>query len=280
MARLTGALVFGLFFGTVAIWAIQRSRVRGAMQFAKLQMDFVASVSHELKTPLTAIMTAGENIRDGLAFDPDHLFEQGSVITDQAHQLMELVDQVLQFSATRETKLAHALREVQLNEVIDDALRSTRSLVEQAAFTVDTSVEPDLPAIIADVSLLSQCVQNLIVNAIKYSRGERWIGVAVRLDREESAILVSVRDRGIGIEAEELSRIFEPFYRSPKVLAARIHGTGLGLSIAKRTAEAFGGDLTVSTELGSGSIFTVHLPVAREVSTDSVERPAEKGARV
>src|SRR5215470_5224148 len=84
MTRLTTALVFGLFLGTIAIWAIQRSRVRSAMQLAKMQMDFVASVSHELRTPLTAILTAGENVRDGLAFDPDHLFEQGSVITNQA----------------------------------------------------------------------------------------------------------------------------------------------------------------------------------------------------
>src|SRR5215470_3903281 len=256
MARLTGALVLGLFLGTVAIWAIQKSRVRSAMQFAKLQMDFVASVSHELKTPLTAIMTAGENVRDGLAFNPDHLFEQGSVITDQAHRLMKLVDQVLQLSATREAKLAHALREVRIDEVIEDAVRSTRSLVEQASFTVEASVDPNLPWIIADVSLLSQCVQNLIVNAIKYSSGKRWIGISAHMNWEENAILVSVQDRGIGIDAEQLSRIFEPFYRSPQVIAAKIHGTGLGLSIAKRTAEAFGGDLTVSTELGVGSTFT------------------------
>lgn len=281
MARLTGALVFGLVLGMTAIWAIQRSRVRSAMQLAKLQMDFVASVSHELRTPLTAIMTAGENIRDGLAFNPDRLFEQGSVITDQAHELMELVDQVLQFSATREAKLAHALRELQVNEVLEDALRSTGGLAEQAGFSVEVRIEPDLPPIIADLSLLSQCLQNLIVNAIKYSSGKHWIGIFARLDAQQNAISISVQDQGIGIDTEELSRIFEPFYRSPQVVAARIHGTGLGLSIAKRTAEVFGGDLTVSTEVGVGSIFTVHLPIGKDVPAEGLGRLGDvRGARV
>ncbi len=274
MQRLTAALAFGLIFGMAAIWGIQRSRVRSAMQFAKLQMDFVASVSHELKTPLTAIMTAGENIRDGLAYTPDSLCEQGSVITDQSHQLMELVDQVLQFSATREAKLSHALRELRVNEVIEHALRATRSVVEQAGFSVESTVDPDLPPVIGDLSLLSQCIQNLIVNAIKYSPAKRWVGIAAHMDREEQAVLVSVRDRGIGIGAEDVSRIFDPFYRSPRVIAARIDGTGLGLSIAKRTVEVLGGDLTVSTELGVGSIFTIHLPVARDVAAEGIEPPS------
>jgi signal transduction histidine kinase len=152
MTRLTAALVFGLFLGTIAIWAIQRSRVRSAMQLAKLQMDFVASVSHELRTPLTAILTAGENIRDGLAFDPEHLFEQGSVITNQASQLMEIVDQVLQFSVTREAKLAHSLRELHASDVINDALRSTRSQLEYAGFSLETKIDSNLPPFIADLS--------------------------------------------------------------------------------------------------------------------------------
>ena len=264
MSWLTAALVCGLFLGTIAIWAIQRSRVRNAIELAKLQMDFVASVSHELRTPLTAILTAGENIRDGMAFDPDHLFQQGAVITDQAHHLMGIVEQVLQFSATREAKLAHSLRELQANEVIEDALRSTHGLIEEAGFSVETKIESDLPPILADLSLLSQSMQNLIVNAIKYSKNHRWIGISARLDREENAILMSVEDRGIGIQDSEVSRIFEPFYRSPQVIGAKIRGTGLGLSIAKRSVEVFGGRLSVSSGMGVGSMFTMHLPVAKQ----------------
>ncbi len=263
--RLTAALIFGLFLGTLAIWVIQRSRVRSAMQLAQLQMDFVASVSHELRTPLTAILTASENIRDGLAPDRERLFEQGSVIAEQANQLMGIVDQVLLFSATREARVAHSVRELGVNEVLEDVLLSTRSLIEGAGFSVETKIEPDLPPIVADLPMLSQCLQNLVVNAVKYSGEKRWIGISARLEREESAILISVRDQGIGIQASELPRIFEPFYRSPQAIGAKIHGTGLGLAIAKRSAEAFGGELTVSTQIGAGSVFTVHLPVGKDV---------------
>ena len=265
MARLTAALFLGLFLGTFAIWAIQRSRMRSAMQLAQLQTDFVASVSHELKTPLTAILAAGENIRDGLVSNGGRLFEQGTVITNQAHRLMEIVDKVLLFSATREGKLIHSLSEIRVAEVIEDALRSTQGLIEEAEFSVDTKIEPDLPPIVADLPVLSQCVQNLIVNAVKYSRSKRWIGISARMGREENEILISVQDQGIGIQASELTRIFEPFYRSPDVIGAKIRGSGLGLSIATRSAEAFGGELTVSTEIGVGSVFTVRLPVAKDI---------------
>jgi len=265
MVRLTAALAFGMSFGTIAIWAIQRSRVRSAEQLAQLQMDFVAAVSHELRTPVTAILTAGENIRDGLALNRDRLFEQGSVITDQASELMNIVEQVLLFSATRESKLAHSLRELRVNEVIEHALRSTQSLIKEAGFLIDTKIEPDLPPIIADLPVLSQCMQNLIVNAVKYSDAKRWVGISASRDWEKNEILMSVQDLGIGIEPSEVSRIFEPFYRSPQVIGAKIHGTGLGLSIARRSAEVFGGELTVSTEVGVGSVFTVHLPVAKDI---------------
>lgn len=280
MARLTAALVLGLFLGTLAIWVIQRSRMRSAMHFAQLQMDFVASVSHELRTPLTAILTAGENIRDGFALNRERLFEQGAVITHQATQLMETVNQVLLFSAASEGKLSHPVREVQVDEVIQDALRSTQSLTSEAHFTVETTIETDLPSITVDVSVLSQCLQNLIVNAVKYSPNIRWISISAGMNSEQAEILISVRDKGIGIDDSDLNRIFEPFYRSPRAIGAKIQGTGLGLAIAKRSAEALGGDLTVLTEMGSGSTFTIHLPAAKCVrQKQSSAESSTEGAR-
>jgi signal transduction histidine kinase len=263
MVRLAAVLVSALFLGTIAVWAIQRGRMRSAMQFAQLQMDFVASVSHELRTPLTAIMTAAENIRDGFALSREALFEQGSVISDQACQLMAIVDQVLLFSAVRQAKPTHFLREVYLNDVIEDALRSTQSLIEGAGFSIESKIEPNLPPVIADLPILSQCLQNLIVNAVKYSSTNNWIGISARMDPDENTVLMSVQDHGIGIDQSDLARIFEPFYRSPLVVGRRIQGTGLGLSIAKRSAEVFGGQLTVFSQVGVGSVFTVHLPVPK-----------------
>jgi len=280
MGRLTAALVSGLFLGTIAVWAIQRSRMRSAMQLAQLQMDFVASVSHELRTPLTAIMTAAENVRDGFALSREGLFEQGSVITDQANQLMAIVDQVLLFAATRQAKPTYFLREIYVNDVIEEALRSTQSLIEGAGFSVETKIEADLPPVIADLSVLSQCLQNLIVNAVKYSTTNNWISISARMDPDENTVLMSVQDRGIGIDRADLTHIFDPFYRSPQVVGARIQGTGLGLSIAKRSAEVFGGQLTVSSQIGVGSVFTVHMPIAGAVRHEaSSTEKAIGGAR-
>jgi signal transduction histidine kinase len=261
MTRLIAVLGFALLFGSIAIWAIQRSKMRAAVQFAKLQMEFVASVSHGLRTPITAILTAGENVRDGLVRDKHSLFEQGSIITAQAGQLMDLVDQVLLFAASAKPSPAHPIQELQISEIIDHALESTRGLIQQAGFTLHTQIEPDLPPAIADLQLLSQCLQNLIVNAVKYGDRDRWIGVVARLDQSTREIQIDVEDRGCGINQADAAHIFEPFYRSPQVVAARIHGTGLGLSIAKRSAEAFGGRISVATKAGVGSVFTLHLPV-------------------
>jgi signal transduction histidine kinase len=115
----------------------------------------------------------------------------------------------------------------------------------------------------------------MIVNAVKYGGESRWIGVRAFLRhsqlRGRSEIQIAVRDRGIGIAKAELARVFEPFYRSPAVVAEQIHGTGLGLSLSKNIAEAMGGHLTVESELGSGSVFTLHLPIVEDPGSRAEE---------
>lgn len=264
VVKLQAAFGFGLLFGGIALWAIERSKMRGAVQLAKLQMDFVASVSHELRTPITAILSAGENVRDGLVRGPKDLVEQGSIITNQAGQLMELVDQVLQFASTTKGRPWHTEKSVDVYELLDQSLRSAGGLLREAGFTVERHVDPDIPAIEGDPTVLSQCLQNLIGNAVKYSGSSRWIdlGAHLALDGDGNyEVQISVQDRGLGISSADLPHIFDPFYRSAQVVAAQIHGTGLGLSIARRSAEAYGGRLTVVSEVGEGSLFTLHLPV-------------------
>ena len=262
--KLVAALGFGLLFGSLAIWAIQKTKMRSTVQLARLQMDFVASVSHELRTPITAILSAGENVRDGLVKTREGLIEQGTIISDQANQLMELVDQVLLFAATAKGEVWHNLRTLQVSDIIDHALASTAGLLQQSAFTIEKCLEPGLPAVIGDLSVLSQCLQNLIVNAVKYSDKDRWIGLHARIDAAVGEVEINVQDRGPGIEYAEMAHIFDPFYRSPRVVTAQIHGTGLGLSIAKRGADACGGRLTVVSNIGAGCVFTLHLLVAAE----------------
>ena len=279
--RLLTALSFGLLLGIVAIWGFQKIRMRTAVQLAKLQMDFVASVSHELRTPIAAILSAAENLRDEFVTKRDDIIQTSSLITDQAEQLGNLVDQVLSFASTAESNQLHPSGDLRIDEVVDDALRSTSSLLQQAGFAVERQIQPGLPTVVGDFSVLSQCLQNLIVNAVKYSTGSRWVRISAGMDERSRQIQLRVHDHGMGIHDSDLPHIFEPFYRSPEVVTARIKGTGLGLSIAKRSAEVFGGTLAVSSQIGVGTVFTISLPaVGQESAPVQFSEASKIGGRI
>ena len=260
--KISAALVFGLLFGTVAIWAVQSIRMRSAVQLANLQMEFVASVSHELRTPVTAILSAGENIRDGLVHDAKCLREQGRIIATQAGHLSDLVSQVLLHAATGKDKPWHDVRVLRVTDVVESALADVTILLQESGITIEREIQAELPLVRGDLSVLSQCLQNLLVNAVKYSGASRSISISARSEATNNrfGVQISVRDYGVGIGDGDLAHIFEPFYRSSRAVASRIRGTGLGLSIAKRSAEAFGGKLTAVSTEGAGSVFTLHLP--------------------
>jgi signal transduction histidine kinase len=238
-----------------------------AQSFAKLKMDFVASISHELRTPLTAIFSAGENIKDGFVNGEPNLTHYGSIVTSQARQLMDLVDRVLLFASIRSGKYRYNLRPLQVSEILQH-VRKTAARQEDT-YNVEEHVEPDLPCVLGDLPAVCGCLENLITNAIKYSGRDRCICVSATLheiDNYRKEIWFSVEDHGIGVSSSELQRIFEPFYRSPEVAAAQIHGTGLGLSLAKHLAKAMRGGISVNSEVGVGSVFTLRLPAAQHSS--------------
>jgi signal transduction histidine kinase len=114
--------------------------------------------------------------------------------------------------------------------------------------------------VIGDAALLSQCVQNLINNALKYGGKEKWLGISAHFDPTLHEVDIRIADRGIGIASDDLPHIFEPFYRSPSVVSAQVRGTGLGLALAKNIAEVMKGRLTVRSSLGKGSTFTLRMP--------------------
>jgi len=149
--------------------------------------------------------------------------------------------------------------------------------VEGSGFTLEEHVEAGLPFAMGDLRALSHCLQNLIANAVKYSGKSKWISVSASahyLASHSEEIWITVRDRGIGVSESDLPHIFEPFYRSAKSVDAQIHGAGLGLAVAKRIAEAMGGRLSLTSELGVGSAFTLHLKVAKQWDARLLERPA------
>jgi signal transduction histidine kinase len=266
--RLVGVLCFTLLFASVSIWVIQRSKMLSALKLAKLQMDFVASVSHELRTPLAVISASAQNIADGVVEEKEQLAKYGAVIRNHTRQLTELVNQILLFASTREGRIHYILRPLTMEQIFESVLRNTREVVQEAGFTVESSIEAGLPGIMGDSSALSQCLQNLLGNAVKYGGSHRRIHLRALLyksdDPRAEEIRISVEDRGIGIDSSDLPHIFEPFYRSPAVAAAQIHGTGLGLPLAKSIAEAMGGKITVVSKIGVGSVFTLHLPVLKK----------------
>jgi signal transduction histidine kinase len=258
-----------LSFGVLALLAATMTLVLVATQRARrlaaLQMNFVAGVSHELRTPLAVISSAAENIAHGLISDPKQLARYSASILKQTRQLTHLVEQVLLFASTQQKQGDYPLRAVDIGEVIDAALENTSGMINASGIAVERNLEPGLPPVAADFAALAQCLQNLITNAIKYGGDGRWMGIRAYSVKEEGLIRgvdVTVRDKGIGIPSDEIKHIFEPFYRSPSVAGSSLHGTGLGLPLARTVIEAMRGRLTVESEPGKGSAFTIHLTLA------------------
>ena len=246
-----------LLVTSAVFWLMIGRRVR---RLARLEMNFVTSVSHDLRTPITIIASAADNMSRGVVRDQPHVTQYGTVIGTQAKKLSELVEQVLLFASVRKPVTRYALQPVAVQDVIETTLTALDALIRAAGVTIECDIEADLPPVLSDPVGLSQCLQNLITNALKYSGDKKWIGVrAVAAAGGAREVELSVRDHGIGIAAADLRYIFEPFYRSPNVIALKILGTGLGLAVAKTVAETMNSRLTVVSTPGAGSTFTLHF---------------------
>lgn len=229
-----------------------------AKLFAQRQVDFVSSVSHEFRTPLAVIYSAGENLSDGVIRDEAKIANYGNLIKREGKKLSAMVEQILEFAGAKSGKRKYDFKSVEVGKIIEDAIGECRPLIEEKGFTLEKEIAENLPPISADKRALTQAVQNLIANSIKYSNGEKFVKISAR--NGGGKIKIAVEDKGLGIEKNELGKIFEPFYRSKKVVDAQIHGNGLGLSIVKQIVEAHDGKIEVESETGSGSKFTIELP--------------------
>ena len=236
-----------------------------AQRLARKQMDFVAGVSHEFRTPLAVIHAVSENLADGLITDGRQVEECGAVIRNDARRLAGMVEQVLEFAGAARGKSLYQAQLVDVTGVIEDVLARYSAVEPQKALCVEKQFETNLPAVLFDRAALECAVRNIVDNAVKYGGAHPcWIGIKARTLGTDHAMTVEVtiEDKGIGIQPAELGQIFEPFYRGREVVAAQIHGNGLGLSLVKNAIEANGGTITVASTLGKGSSFTLRLPVA------------------
>ena len=235
---------------------------RRAQQLAHQQMEFVAAVSHELRTPLAVIRSAAENLADGVVKDDEQIRRYGDLVRNEGRRLTEMVEQILEFAGIESGQRAFVLRPVVLPSMLHEIVESSRSLIGAADIRVEFALAEPLSPVLGDEAALRRVFENLIANAIKYGESGGWIGI--RASQAGREVHVTIADRGIGIAPAEQSRIFEPFYRAPEVIAARIQGAGLGLSLVQRIVRAHGGRIAVSSEPGTGSEFTVSLPAASE----------------
>lgn len=252
------AMGFGILaLLAAAVIAIFISAQRAKM-LAQRQVDFVSSVSHEFRTPLAVIYSAGENLADGVAKEDEQVSRYGTLIKGEGKKLSGMVEQILDFAGANSGRKQYNFVETDVADVVRDALAECSSLFEDKGTHVETDIETSLSSINGDRTALSGAIQNLIVNSVKYGNGSNWLRVSAA--NGDGKVKISVEDRGIGISKSDLRRIFEPFYRSRAVVDAQIHGNGLGLSLVRQIAKAHGGNVTASSEIGKGSKFTIELP--------------------
>ena len=257
VAALALALTVALLGGYL-VWR----DVRRELHMAELRGHFVSSVSHELRTPLTAIRMFAETLRGGRLEQEETREEYLDTIVSESERLSRLVDNVLDFSRIERGQKTYRFRPASLGAVVRAAARAVQYPLASQGFRLETEVEEDVSVARADPDALEQAVLNLLTNAIKYSGDSRQIGL--RLRRLDGSAEIQVVDRGIGIPAEEQTRVFEKFYRSPTRENELLPGTGLGLTLVEHVARAHGGRVTVESRPGEGSTFSIRIPVESE----------------
>ncbi len=252
-------LVLGAGLITLVI-SSQRARTLG-----RLHMEFAAGVSHELRTPLAVIRSAAYNLRRGIVQDKEGVEQYASIVQDEARRLSNMVDQVLLYSETQSGRKKYNLAPVDINEVIDRALTNLGPAADLDECDLATQIQPDLPPVQADASALIQCVQNLLSNALKYSKssdGKAQIEISAEKDRTSNEVRLSVTDHGPGIDAADERHLFEAFYRGVRV-GSNVPGNGLGLHLVKKIMQAQNGRVTYSRPHDGGARFTLHIPAVQ-----------------
>src|SRR5215510_6436733 len=239
-----------------------------AQRLARQQMEFVSTVSHELRTPLAVICSAGENLADGVVNDRGQLEAYGKVVRDEGRRLTEMVEQVLSFAGIQSGLKKQTFVLVDVAGIVEQTLQNLETTVRENSFTVERAFSSDLPPVMADPVSLTRAVHNLITNAIKYSGSERWIRISIFT--EGQWVRLTVEDRGVGISSADLPHIFEPFYRGRTAVEAQIHGSGIGLSLVKQAIDQHGGRVNVTSSPGSGSTFSMALPVTLPLEAPAI----------
>lgn len=249
---IAGILIFGL-----ALTSISVSR---ELELARLKSDFVSTISHEFRSPLTSIGQLAEMLQSNRIIDESRRQKYYDVILEQSNRLAMLVNNILDFSKMEEGKKRFDFERVRLDEFIRRFISTIQTRVDHDGFRLDVEMENPLPTLQLDSVAMTRALTNLVDNGIKYSGESRDMRISAAA--KNNTVEITVEDFGIGIEREEIEKIFDRFYRGGDVLTrSAIKGSGLGLTLVRQIVEAHKGGITVKSEVGKGSCFTIRLPI-------------------
>ena len=237
---------------------------RRAHSLAQRQIEFVAAVSHELRTPLTVISTAAQNLADGIVEGKKQTREYGAHIGTESVRLGNMIEKILEFARGQSRAGALHLAPVRIRDLADSALSAVQQQVLAGGFEIKSEIQSDLQTLLGDEPSLRRALQNLLDNAMKYSGGSHRIRLTAQgqQGRKGTEILVSVQDYGIGIPKEELTLVFDPFFRGKEAVSNNINGSGLGLSLVKSIVSAHRGRMLIDSRPGEGTTISLVLPAA------------------
>ena len=290
----TGTLRQHFFAATVA--AVRAGETLGAVvvlhditelrKLERVRRDFVANVSHEFKTPLTAIQGFSETLLGGAIDDPQNRERFLGIILEHSRRLARLTDDLLKLSSMDADRLELEIRRVSVSELIESCLETSQHRAAEKEVEVELAQSTqvgDLPDIAGDRRRLAEILQNLLDNATQYTLpGGR---ITVNAETRDADVIFTVSDTGIGIPKSDQSRIFERFYRVDAARSREAGGTGLGLSIAKHLVEVHGGRIWVESEIGQGSKFHFSVPifdperaVVRPISSSNQSRGSSRSS--
>jgi signal transduction histidine kinase len=240
------------------------------IRLSRMKSDFVSNVSHELRTPIASIRVFGEFLRLGRARTEEKIREYGEYIETESRRLTQLINNILDFSKIESGAKTYRFQPAQIETVVEGVARTLAVSLRHKGFQLefDPPQEP-MPPMEVDPDAITQAVSNLVDNAVKYSGASAE--VRVKLARENGAACISVEDHGIGISRDEQGKIFDRFHRVSTGLVHNVKGSGLGLAIVSHIAQAHGGSVTVKSEPGRGSTFTIHLPFRPETAAQTAE---------
>ncbi|MDX2150643.1 MAG: HAMP domain-containing sensor histidine kinase [Bryobacteraceae bacterium] len=246
----------GLLAAAIVLLIVSLERAR---RLGRLRMELVAGVSHELRTPVAVIVSAADNLADGVVSTPDQIRRYGQTLRREGLRLSEMVEEVLGFAGLDAGRVRLQVEPVPPMAIVDNAAEACRHELEASGCRLDIDVADDAPPVAADLEWLSRCLRNLISNAIRYGDG-KWVGLQVTA--RTGTVDFSVEDHGEGIAAHDLPNLFKPFHRGRNARNRNAGGAGLGLSLVERIARAHGGSVAVDTARARGTRFTLSIPKA------------------